>query len=141
MARFLKVSHAISLSIDEQLTSSAHGEVHPLSDTPTPLPRKTSCRACGSPLFDEGRNMCIAFPPTFEFARTKKELDQYNKSSGKETPHGKGEEGGKQIGLPPAFVPKMHIFYERRLVDVHDGLVKWRGMNDDSDKMKEDERP
>jgi len=140
MAWILEVSRIHRLHAPH-LTSSAHGEVHPLSKTPTPLPRKTSCRACGSPLFDEGRNMCIAFPPTFEFARTKKELDQYNESNGKEMPHGKGEGGGKQMGLPPAFVPKMHIFYERRLVDIHDGLVKWRGMNDKSEKMGEEDRP
>lgn len=120
---------------------SAHGEVHPLSSTPTPLPRKTSCRACGSPLFDEGRNMCIAFPPTFEFARSKKELEKFQESNGKEASHGKGEEGGKQIGLPQAFRPKCHIFYERRVVDVKDGLVKWRGLNDRSELMGEEERP
>lgn len=85
--------------------------------------------------------MCIAFPPTFEFARTKKELDKYKESDGEDKPHGQGKEGGKQIGLPPAFIPNCHIFYERRLVDVKDGLTKWRGMNDDSEKMREDERP
>lgn len=120
---------------------SAHGEVHPLSDTPTPLPRKTSCRACGSPLFDEGRNMCIAFPPTFEFARSLKELEKAGKSNGEEASHGQGEEGGKQVGLPPAFAPRCHIFYERRVMDIKDGLVKWRGLNEKSELMGEEERP
>ncbi len=85
--------------------------------------------------------MCIAFPPTFEFARSPKEMEKFKKSDGKEAPHGKGEEGGKKLGLPDAFIPNCHIFYERRLVDVKDGLIKWRGINDDSEKMEEDERP
>ncbi|KAK8865767.1 hypothetical protein IAR55_000914 [Kwoniella newhampshirensis] len=98
---------------------SAHGEVHPISPTPSPLPRKISCRACGSPLMDEGRNMVMAFPPCFEFAR------------------GGGE---KKIGLPDAFKPQSHIFYERRLFDIKDGLVKWRGHKEESEKMGEEEK-
>lgn len=85
--------------------------------------------------------MCLAFPPTFEFARTKKELEDFAKSKGDESSHGKGEEGGKQIGLPPAFQPTCHIFYERRTLDIKDGLVKWRGLNDRSELMTEEERP
>ena len=140
-AIFDKTSVRLDSSPDWLGFLSAHGEVHPLSDTPTPLPRKTSCRACGSPLFDEGRNMCIAFPPTFEFVRSKKELEKAAESNGEDASHGKGAEGGKQVGLPEAFWPKCHIFYERRVLDIKDGLVKWRGLNDRSELMEEDERP
>ena len=122
---------------------SAHGEVHPLSKTPTPLPRKTSCRACGSPMFDEGNNMIMAFPPNFEFARTQSELDNFNKKtkgSGDDHSHGKGEEGGKQLGMPEVLKPGCHIFYERRVMDYIDGKTKWR-KHKDTEEMGERERP
>ena len=138
---------------------SAHGEVHPLSNTPTPLPRKISCRACGSNLMDEGRNMLMAFPPTFEWPRTNKEVERQNSTAhskhkgkegdgeGAEKPsHSAGGQGHKRggewtrPGLPDVFEAKCHIFYERRVVDVRDGLVKWRGHKEKSDKMGDDER-
>lgn len=112
---------------------SAHGEVHPLSDTPTPLPHKISCRACGSPLMDQGRNMIMAFPPCFEFARTHKEADAGKEGGGKD----EKRKGGKK-GLPEVFKPQCHIFYERRVIDFADGTTKWRGLDHDkSEKMGE----
>ncbi|WRT64035.1 uncharacterized protein IL334_000962 [Kwoniella shivajii] len=121
---------------------SAHGEVHPLSSTPTPLPRKVSCRACGSPLFDEGRNMIMAFPPAFEWIRTHKEVEQAKKEDkghhGSEGDSGKGAR--KQQGFPDELKAQCHIFYERRCVDIKDGLPKWRGHKEDSELMGEDEK-
>ncbi|WVR05787.1 hypothetical protein IAU60_002812 [Kwoniella sp. DSM 27419] len=108
---------------------SAHGEVHPLSATPSPLPRKISCRACGSPLMDEGRNMIMAFPPAFEWTRTHKEVKK-QKGEGEHNEPGKGE-----VGMPKVFQPQCHIFYERRVVDVKDGLPKWRGHKEESEQM------
>ncbi|WVF70820.1 hypothetical protein IAT40_005614 [Kwoniella sp. CBS 6097] len=113
---------------------SAHGEVHPLSSTPTPLPRKISCRACGSPLMDEGRNMIMAFPPAFEWTRTHKEVKHAKPEEEK------GDSGKKdKIGMPEAFRASCHIFYERRCVNINDGLTKWRGHKEESDKMGDDE--
>ena len=86
--------------------------------------------------------MLMAFPPAFEFARTQSEMDKFNKhtkDSGDHS-HGKGEEGGKQVGLPPVFKPACHIFYERRVLDVIDGTIKWR-RHKDSEEMGEAERP
>jgi hypothetical protein len=45
----------------------------------------------------EGRNMFIAFPPTFVFPS----------------------------GLPKTFLPTHHIFYSQRLFDIKDGLPKY----------------
>ena len=123
---------------------SAHGEVHPLSPTPSPLPRKTSCRACGSPLFDEGRNMIMAFPPAFEFARTEGEKDKFEtatKGKAHGHAHGAGEDGGKKVGLPDVMKAQCHIFYERRVMDVIDGVPKWRAHKDESEQMGETQRP
>ncbi|WWC99571.1 hypothetical protein V866_006475 [Kwoniella sp. B9012] len=122
---------------------SAHGEVHPLSSTPTPLPRKISCRACGSPLMDEGRNMIMAFPPAFEWTRTHKEVKQ-SKEQNKDGNHGEEGDSGKGArkvqGFPSELKADCHIFYERRCVDVKDGLPKWRGHKEKSDLMKDDEK-
>ncbi|WWC58519.1 uncharacterized protein I303_101062 [Kwoniella dejecticola CBS 10117] len=150
---------------------SAHGEVHPLSSTPTPLPRKISCRACGSNLMDEGRNMIMAFPPCFEWTRTHKEVDKAKQNDAKKENDGdnansdapgvnrenggkgkKGKKGNhgsegdsgkgarKQQGFPDELRAQCHIFYERRCVDVKDGLPKWRGHKEQSDLMGEDEK-
>jgi len=130
---------------------SAHGEVHPLSGTPTPLPRKTSCRACGSPMFDEGRNMVMAFPPAFEFARNQSELEKAHADSDDQKgtngeggdDHGvtgKGARSQKVVGLPDVFKAQCHIFYERRVMDIRDGLPKWR-KHKDTELMGEEERP
>jgi hypothetical protein len=48
-------------------------------------------------LIVEGRNMFIAFPPTFVFPS----------------------------GLPKTFLPSHHIFYSQRLFDMKDGLPKY----------------
>ncbi|WWC66462.1 uncharacterized protein I206_100364 [Kwoniella pini CBS 10737] len=133
---------------------SAHGQVHPLSSTPTPLPRKVSCRACGSPLMDEGRNMIMAFPPSFEWTRTHKEVkqakeDDKNKDNDDNNNEKKGSHGSegdsgkgarKQQGFPSELRAQCHIFYERRCVDVKDGLPKWRGHKEQSELMGEDEK-
>lgn len=106
--------------------------------------------------------MCIAFPPTFEFARSavekekahetedgqsKLEQKEHNEKSNtdencKESRHGKGKAGTEKVGLPDAFKPSMHIFYERRVMDIVDGLPKYRKHHkDDEGEMGETERP
>ena len=88
--------------------------------------------------------MVMAFPPNFEFARTESEMNKFHsETKGQEDghSHGLGEEGGRKVGLPDAFVPGCHIYYERRCLDVPDGLVKWRGHKDKSEQMGETERP
>ena len=53
--------------------------------------------------------MWLAFPTLFEFGA-------------------KGE-------IPEAFRPTCHIFYGQRVVDVDDGLPKWSGHKNASDKI------
>lgn len=135
---------------------SAHGEVHPLSSTPTPLPHKVTCRACGSPLMDEGRNMIMAFPPSFEFPRTQKDLEEMNAEIGKIHQNVDGNGNGNQdhavavekhgkpgkwdkVSMPSELLPKHHIFYERRIIDVLDGLPKWRHL-ENTEEMGEKDR-
>ena len=103
---------------------------------------------------DQGNNMIMAFPPTFEWPRTNKEVEEGNSKAGdkdageqekKEDSHAAGGEGHKRNGkwerpgLPDVFKPQCHIFYERRVVDVADGLVKWRG-HKDTEKMEDNQR-
>ena len=88
--------------------------------------------------------MVMAFPPSFEFARTESEMDKFHKhTKGKQDDHshGKGEEGGKKVGLPDALRPGCHIFYERRVLDCPDGLDKWRRHKEESEKMGDTQRP
>lgn len=35
-------------------------------------------------------------------------------------------------------MPRMHIFYGQRVVDLPDGKPKWSGLNDQSEKVEED---
>lgn len=64
------------------------------------VPCKVSCTNCQSPLFDEGRNMVLAFPSAFKFQNRDE--------------------------IPESFKPKNHIFYKERIMDIHDGLPKWK---------------
>jgi hypothetical protein len=72
-------------------------------------PCKVSCALCGTPIADEGRRMWLAFPTLFDF----------------------GAEGD----VPEAFRPTCHIFYGHRVVDVDDGLPKWSGHENGSEKI------
>lgn len=93
----------------------------------------------------------MAFPPAFEWARTAGELKTAHKNMDDEEKQGDDEDEGHGVtgsgakdqaymGLPDVFKPQVHIFYERRVVDIIDGLPKWR-KHKDSELMGEDERP
>ncbi len=87
--------------------------------------------------------MIMAFPPCFEFARSEGEMDKFHKhTKGNKVghSHGAGEEGGKKVGLPDVFKPGCHIFYERRVLDMVDGVTKWR-KHKDTVEMGDHERP
>lgn len=72
-------------------------------------PCKISCSRCGAPIADEGRRMWLAFPGLFDF--------------------------GEPARIPAAFRPACHIFYAMRVVDVDDGLPKWAGHADESERL------
>lgn len=74
------------------------------------VPCKVSCNRCRAPLFDEGRNMIMAYPSSFLF------------------------EDGK---IPLKFQPSAHIFYESRVMNVRDGVPKWSGHKGESELMPE----
>lgn len=111
-AIFPKSSVRLDTPPDHIRFLTASSDFHPLSSSPTPLPRKISCASCGSPFMDEGRNMIMAFPPLFEF------------------PRGDGE-----AGVPESLQVQSHIFYGQRIADVVDGKDKWEGHKDQSNKM------
>lgn len=111
-AIFPKSSVRLDTPPDHIRFLTASSDFHPLSSSPTPLPRKISCASCGSPFMDEGRNMIMAFPPLFEF------------------PRGDGE-----AGVPESLRVQSHIFYGQRIADVVDGKDKWEGHKDQSNKM------
>ena len=73
------------------------------------LPCKVSCRRCGTPIADEGRNMRLAFPALFDF--------------------------GVPPRVPTAFEPTCHIFYAMREMDIFDRLPKWSGHKDRSTRL------
>lgn len=95
----------------------------------------------------------MAFPPCFEFARSPAELDKANKHDEKNGHqegggNGAGEHGAAgaaakltTTGPPEVFKVQKHIFYERRIMDVIDGLPKWRKHADESEEMGETQRP
>jgi hypothetical protein len=58
-------------------------------------------------LIVEGKNMFIAFPPTFVFP----------------------------FGLPKIFLPTHHIFYSQRLFDMKDGLPKYARHKEEGAEM------
>ncbi|RPB08477.1 hypothetical protein P167DRAFT_494079 [Morchella conica CCBAS932] len=74
------------------------------------LPCKVSCKNCRTPIMDEGRKMLLLFPTLVKF----------------------GSAAEKR-----RFHPSCHIFYERRAIDVPDGLPKWRGHKGESEEMVE----
>ncbi|KAJ9627405.1 hypothetical protein H2204_009816 [Knufia peltigerae] len=78
------------------------------------LPCKVSCAYCRSPIMDEGRNMILLFPPLIKDINTKK---------------------GRE-----AFKPTCHMFYKQRVAEFRgDGIVKWAGLDNQSDMLDDDE--
>ncbi len=73
------------------------------------LPCKVSCRLCDTLIADEGRRMWLAFPTLFDF--------------------------GIPPDVPAAFRPSCHIFYGVRVMDIDDGLPKWAGHKDKSERL------
>lgn len=76
-------------------------------------PTKVSCSFCRTPIMDEGRNMVLLFPSTIEL-------------------NGSMDEQRSQMEL---FKPNFHIFYEQRTIDIPDGLPKWSGMDESSQRL------
>ena len=64
---------------------------------------------------DEGRNMILLFPPLIKNINTKK---------------------GRE-----AFKPTCHMFYPQRVAEFRgDGIVKWKGLDNNSDMIDDDEK-
>lgn len=80
------------------------------------LPCKISCRRCGAPICDEGRNMMMMMPTYLAFPRE-------NEGRGGGGGGGDAEEGRKIV--PLAFRAQHHMFYGKRVADMDDGLDKY----------------
>lgn len=79
------------------------------------LPCKVQCSFCRTPIMDEGRNMILLFPTLLEGINTKE---------------------AREI-----FKPTCHMFYKQRVVDfTDDGIVKWAGLDNQSDLLGDDEK-
>jgi len=76
------------------------------------LPCKVQCAYCRTPIMDEGRNMILLFPTLIEDINTDK---------------------GRE-----AFKPECHMFYPQRVVDIKDGLPKFKGLQNESPLVDED---
>ncbi|KAK3346377.1 Mss4-like protein [Lasiosphaeria hispida] len=76
------------------------------------LPCKVQCAFCRTPIMDEGRNMILLFPTLIE---------------GIDTPKGR-----------EAFAAQNHMFYPQRVVDIKDGLPKFKGLSNNHPLIDED---
>jgi len=74
------------------------------------LPCKVSCAYCKSPIMDEGRKMILLFPSLIKFKSAEERAN---------------------------FNPSCHMFYEKRLMDIPDGLPKWSGMQGESELIED----
>ncbi|CAI7571506.1 unnamed protein product [Penicillium viridicatum] len=77
------------------------------------LPTKVSCGNCRTPIMDEGRNMCLIFPELIEL-------------------EGSSQQQREKRDI---FKPTCHIFYKSRVLDLPDGLPKWSGMENSSERV------
>ena len=68
--------------------------------------------------------MVIAYPPSFEWRRTKDDTER-TVDGGPDEP----------IGIPKVFHTACHIFYEQRVFDINDGVDKWAKHKEDSDLL------
>ncbi|KAJ5984019.1 hypothetical protein N7481_006118 [Penicillium waksmanii] len=82
-------------------------------------PTKVTCATCRTPIMDEGRNMCLLFPQLIDFSTSPEE----------------------QRERVSTFLPSCHIFYESRLRDIHDGIPKWKGIDEDSEQLDDSGNP
>ncbi|KAJ5323283.1 hypothetical protein N7476_001883 [Penicillium atrosanguineum] len=82
-------------------------------------PTKVACAYCRSPLMDEGRNTVLLFPSSIDF-------------------EGSFDE---QRSLRASFKPTSHIFYEQRVMDMPDGITKWSGMDEKSQRVDDQGKP
>ncbi|EED17782.1 conserved hypothetical protein [Talaromyces stipitatus ATCC 10500] len=80
------------------------------------VPTKVYCSNCNSPIMDEGRNMCLIFPELIDLGKTEEE----------------------HLVRRKVFEIDHHIFYSRRLVEVHDGKPKWSELDDKSNRLDDD---
>ncbi|OQD93499.1 hypothetical protein PENSOL_c032G02427 [Penicillium solitum] len=62
---------------------------------------------------DEGRNMCLIFPGLIELEGSSQEKREKRE----------------------IFKPACHIFYKSRALDLPDGLPKWSGMENSSERV------
>ncbi|KAJ5673724.1 hypothetical protein N7507_002851 [Penicillium longicatenatum] len=82
-------------------------------------PTKVSCAVCRAPIMDEGRNMCLLFPQLIDFSSSPEE----------------------QRERVETFLPSCHIFYKYRLRDIHDGIPKWSGIDEESERLDDSGNP
>lgn len=89
------------------------------------LPLKISCKACHSPVGNEGNGMMLILPSLIDFSETQGE-------------HGR---------LPDAFKPTFHQYYGTRIRDIQDDLPKFSGKKNEGplnrageEKIEKDEK-
>lgn len=75
---------------------------------------------------DEGRNMVLLFPTTLKL-----DLPELREEFQPEYVVFQSEVVFADI------VPRCHIFYNHRVVDIPDGKPKWKGLDDKSERLDE----
>jgi hypothetical protein len=100
------------------------------------LPCKVSCAYCRTPIMDEGRRMILLFPGLIKW-KSEEERKKFAPSLvlffkflfwGDEEVEAMGKE---------LMMNRCHMFYEKRVVDIPDGLPKWSGMQGNSDLIED----
>lgn len=77
---------------------------HDVTDTDE-VPVKIGCDRCHAQVADEGRNMMLILPPFIDFPRSSSTT-------------------GRKI-VPKEFQATHHMFYGKRVMDIHDNLEKY----------------
>ncbi|KIJ67055.1 hypothetical protein HYDPIDRAFT_109048 [Hydnomerulius pinastri MD-312] len=112
------------------------------------VPCKVSCDTCRAPIFDEGRRAVLAYPSGFRFQAVKARVSR-GEGEGEDEKAAETGEGhhdpqhadlhppGHYGSVPQEFQPSCHIFYGQRVIEINDGIPKWRGHKNDSELMQE----
>ncbi|KAJ6107135.1 hypothetical protein N7523_008458 [Penicillium sp. IBT 18751x] len=112
------IFHKDDISFDQGYSGlSFYSSAENSSDYHTPT--KVACAYCRSPLMDEGRNTVLLFPSSIDFEGSFDEQRSHRES----------------------FKPTSHIFYGQRVMDIPDGLTKWSGMDEKSQRLDDHGKP
>ncbi|KAJ5177273.1 uncharacterized protein N7482_003150 [Penicillium canariense] len=96
------------------------------------VPTKVSCSFCHTLIMDEGRNMCLVFPQLIQLEGSQ---DEQRKQRDAFRPTYVYVCRLPRLNMTVDLSSRCHIFYEQRMMDIPDGITKWSGMDENSQRM------